>query len=151
MGMWLLWLIVAGFFFILEIATTGFLVCWLGVGALLAMVLSFFVDNIILQVTVFAISSIVLIVLTKPLVKKFIDKKTIPTNIDSIIGKEGIVIETIDSVKGIGQVKLGGEVWSAKSFVDNVIIEKDTKVIVKEISGVKLVVEESEKIETAKV
>lgn len=149
MGMWLLWLIVAGFFFILEIATTGFLVCWLGVGALLAMFLSFFVDNIILQVVVFAISSIVLIVLTKPLVKKFIDKKTIPTNIDSIIGKEGIVIETIDSIKGVGLVKLGGEVWSAKSFVDNSVIEKDTKVIVKEINGVKLVVEESKKMETA--
>ena len=151
MGMWLLWLIVAGFFFILEIATAGFLVCWLGVGALLAMFLSFFVDNIILQVIVFAISSILLIVLTKPLVKKFIDKKTIPTNIDSIIGKEGIVIETIDSVKGVGQVKLGGEVWSAKSFVDSAIIEKDTKVTVKEINGVKLVVEESKKSEMVNV
>lgn len=143
MGMWLLWLIVAGFFFILEIATAGFLVFWLGVGAILAMILSFFVDNIILQITVFAVSSIILIVLTKPLVKKFVDKKTIPTNIDSIIGKEGIVTETIDSVKGVGQVKLNGEVWSAKSFVENTVIEKDTKVIVKEITGVKLVVEES--------
>lgn len=143
MGMWLLWLIVAGFFFILEIATAGFLVFWLGVGAILAMILSFFVDNVILQITVFAVSSIILIVLTKPLVKKFVDKKTIPTNIDSIIGKEGIVIETIDSVKGVGQVKLNGEVWSAKSFVENTVIEKDTKVIVKEITGVKLVVEES--------
>lgn len=151
MEMWLLWLIVAGFFFILEIATTGFLVCWLGAGAVLAMVLSFFVDNIILQVIVFAISSIVLIVLTKPLVNKFIDKKTIPTNIDSIIGKEGIVIETIDSIKGVGQVKLGAEIWSAKSFTDNCIIEKDTKVIVKEINGVKLVVEKVEKLETLNV
>ena len=104
MGMWLVWLIVAGFFFILEMATTGFLVCWLGVGALLAMFLSFVIDNVVLQVVVFAIASIILILLTKPLVKKFVDKKTIPTNIDSIIGKEGMVTETIDSVKGVGQV-----------------------------------------------
>lgn len=147
MGMWLFWLIVSGIFFILEMATTGFLVFWLGLGALLAMVLSFFVDNVIIQVTVFAISSILLIVSTKPLVKKFIDKKTIPTNLDSIIGKEGLVVETIDTVKAQGQVKLNGEVWSAKAFDENKIIEKDTKVVVKEITGVKLVVEESEKKE----
>lgn len=147
MGMWLFWLIVSGIFFILEMATTGFLVFWLGLGALLAMILSFFVDNVIIQVTVFAISSILLIVSTKPLVKKFIDKKTIPTNLDSIIGKEGLVVETIDNVKAQGQVKLNGEVWSAKAFDENKIIEKDTKVVVKEITGVKLVVEESEKKE----
>ena len=83
---------------------------------------------------------------TKP-----VDKKTIPTNIDSIIGKEGIVIETIDTIKGVGQVKLGGEVWSAKSFVENVVIEKDTKVVVKEINGVKLVVEEVKTVDTVSV
>jgi len=147
MGMWIVWLIIAGFFFILEMVTSGFLVCWLGVGAVLSMILSFFVDNIIAQVIVFAISSIVLMVMTKPLVKKFIDKGTIPTNKDSLIGKEGIVIETIDTIKAQGQVKLMGEVWSAKSFDEGKIIEKDTKVIVKEIIGVKLVVEESEKKE----
>ena len=147
MGMWILWLIIAGFFFILEMVTSGFLVCWLGVGAVLSMILSFFVDNIIAQVIVFAISSIVLMVMTKPLVKKFIDKGTIPTNKDSLIGKEGIVIETIDTIKAQGQVKLMGEVWSAKSFDEGKVIEKDTKVIVKEITGVKLVVEESEKKE----
>lgn len=147
MGMWILWLIIAGFFFILEMATSGFLVCWLGVGALLSMILSFFVDNVIIQVTVFAISSIILMVMTKPLVKKFIDKGTIPTNKDRLIGREGIVIETIDTIKAQGQVKLMGEVWSAKAFDESKIIEKDTKVIVKKITGVKLVVEESEKKE----
>lgn len=147
MGMWLVWLIVAGFFFILEMATTGFLVCWLGVGALLAMFLSFVIDNVVLQVVVFAIASIILILLTKPLVKKFVDKKTIPTNIDSIIGKEGMVTETIDSVKGVGQVKLSGEIWSAKSLIENEVIEKDTRVTVKKIDGVKLVVEKTKELE----
>lgn len=142
MGMWILWLIVAGFFFILEIITSGFLVCWLGIGALLSMILSFFVDNIVIQVIVFAISSIVLIVLTKPLVKKFIDKKTIPTNKDSLIGKEGIVVQAIDTIKAEGQVKLLGEVWSARAFNEGKIIEKGKNVIVREIIGVKLVVDE---------
>ena len=143
MGMWILWLIVAGFFFILEIATTGFLAMWLGVAGLITLALSFFVDNVVIQIVVFVISSVVLILLTKPLVKKFIDKKTIPTNTDSLMGKEGIVIQTIDNIKSVGQ----GEVWSAKSFDDDKIIEKGTQVVVKDISGVKLVVEESEQTE----
>ena len=141
MGMWIAWLIIAGFFFILEMLTSGFLVVWLGVGALLSMILSFFVDSILLQVTVFALSSVAMIFLTKPLVNKFVDKKTILTNKDSIINKEGFVIETIDTLKGVGQVQVDGEVWSAKSFDEKTIIEKDAKVVVKEIVGVKLVVE----------
>ena len=66
--MWIFWLIAAGIFFIIEIATVGFLIFWLGIGALLAMITSLFTDNIIIQTAVFVISSAVLIPLTKPFV-----------------------------------------------------------------------------------
>lgn len=137
--MWITWLVIAGFFFILEIATTGFLVFWLGVGALLSMLLSFFVDNIFIQILVFVVTSIVLIVLTKPLVKKFLDKKTVVTNAFSLVGQKAIVIEDINSVQSKGKVKINGEVWSAKTAEEGVI-PKDTEVEITEITGVKLVV-----------
>ena len=54
--MWLIWLIAAGIFFIVEIATVGFLIFWLGIGSLLAMIVSFFTDNIIIQTAVFVFS-----------------------------------------------------------------------------------------------
>ena len=90
--MWYIWLIAAGIFFIVEIITVGFLVFWLGVSALLAMVVSLFTDNLFIQTLVFVISSCILIPLTKPLVNKFISKDDdVKTNAFSLINKVGIV------------------------------------------------------------
>ena len=66
--MWYVWLIISGLFLVLEMITVGFLVFWLAIGALFAMLVSFFTSNLIIQTTVFVISSIGLIFLTKPLV-----------------------------------------------------------------------------------
>ena len=138
--MWYVWLIAAGVFFLSELATEGFLICWLGVGAVLAMLTSFFCDNIFIQTIVFVISSILLIILTKPLVNKFMkNSKTIVTNSNALIDKTGIVTISIDPLEATGQVKVNGEIWSAKSD-ENTIIEKDTKVKILKIDGVKLVV-----------
>ena len=109
--MWQIWLIASGVFFILEIFTVGFLVFWLGVAALLAMLISFLTDSIIIQTTVFVISSALLIFATRPLVNKITKKDTVPTNVYSIVGKRGIVIEDIDWATGKGQIKSEGEVW----------------------------------------
>ena len=138
--MWVFWLIAAGIFFIIEMATIGFLVFWLGIGSLLAMVTSFFVDSIIVQFVVFLITSTLLIIFTRPLVNKFIKvPKEIKTNAYSIIGKKGIVTSKINNIEGNGQIKIDGEVWSAKSL-DEEEIEKNTEIEIVEIDGVKAVV-----------
>ena len=138
--MWVFWLIAAGIFFIIEMATIGFLVFWLGIGSLLAMVTSFFVDSIIVQFVVFIVTSTLLIIFTRPLVNKFIKiPKELKTNAYSIIGKKGIVTSKINNIEGSGQIKIDGEVWSAKS-IDEEEIEKDTEIEIIEIDGVKAVV-----------
>ena len=63
--MWHIWLILAGIFFVIEIATIGFLVFWFGVGALLAMIVSFFTDSLAIQTTVFVLSSTILLFFTR--------------------------------------------------------------------------------------
>ncbi len=138
--MWVFWLIAAGVFFIIEMATIGFLVFWLGIGALLAMVTSFITDSILIQVIVFVVTSTLLLIFTRPLVNKFIKvpKETV-TNAYSIIGKKAIVVKEINNVEGDGQIKVDGEVWSAKSNTDEVI-SKETEVEIVEIDGVKAVV-----------
>ena len=90
--MWPIWLVLAGIFFIVEIATTGFLVFWLGIGSLFAMITSFFTENLIIQMVVFITTSTLLIIFTKPVVKKFLikDEDTVVTNVYSIIGKKTI-------------------------------------------------------------
>lgn len=138
MNAYVIWLIIAGFCFILEIATEGFLVMWFGVGALVAMGVSFLTENILIQSIAFAIVSIILILSTRKLTDK-IKPKEVPSNVYTILGKKGLVTVEIDSVKGQGQVKIGGDIWSAKSE-DGAIIPVDSEVEILSIDGVKAVV-----------
>ena len=138
--MWAIWLIIAGIFFIGEIMTVSFLLFWFGFGSLVAMIVSFFTSNIIIQTSVFLVVSVLLLLITKPFVKKFVDKKpTVITNAYNIIGKKAIVLEDIDPIQSKGLVKIGTETWSAESEADEKI-SKDTEVEVTAIKGVKAVV-----------
>ena len=137
--MWQVWLIIAGLFFVGEIATVGFLIFWFGIGALIAMIVSFFTSNIIIQTTIFVISSTILIFATKTFVKKFADVKKTNTNVYSIIGKKALVIKTIDPIHSVGQIKINGEVWTAESE-NNQVIDEGSEVEILEIKGVKAIV-----------
>ncbi len=137
--MWQIWLIASGIFFVIEIFTVGFLIFWLGIGALLAMLISFLTDNIIIQTTVFVVSSGLLIFATRALADKIVKNDTIPTNVYSIIGKKAMVIEDIDWATGKGQIKYDGEVWSAKTK-EKINIPKGTEVEIESIEGVKVFV-----------
>lgn len=136
--MWQIWLVISGVFLILEIMTVGFLVFWFSLGAFITAIVSIFTDNIIIQTTVFIITSTILLFLTKPFVKKFSCKDKVQTNAYSVIGKKGLIIKEINIKKEIGQVKIGSEIWTAKASEN---ISEGTEVIVKEIDGVKVVVE----------
>lgn len=137
--MWQIWLLLAGLFFIGEMITVGFLIFWLGIGALLAMIVSFFTTNIIIQTAVFVISSIILILATKPFVKRFVDVKKINTNVFSIIGKKALVIKEIDPINAKGQIKVNSEIWSAESE-NGEKIEEGSEVEIIRINGVKAIV-----------
>ncbi len=136
--MWQFWIISAGVFLILESITTGFLVFWFSIGSLFALVASFLTDSIIAQTAVFVISSTILIFATRKFANKF-EKKDDPTITNSIVGKEGLVTVTIKPVESTGQVKVGGETWSAASENDTEIKE-GTRVIVQSVDGVKAIV-----------
>ena len=139
MEAWTLWLIVAGFFFILEIITEGFLVFWFGIGALAALGVSFIPgSNSLIEMAVFVAVSIPLVLCTRKLSEK-IKPKEVATNVYTILGKKAIVSVTINNATGQGQVKIDGDVWSAKSENDEVI-EEGSSVEILNIDGVKTVV-----------
>ncbi len=144
--MWGIWLIIAGICFIIEIATVGFLIFWFGIGALLAMLISFlFPANLFLQTAVFVLTSTLLIFFTKPFVEKFTkNDQKVATNAYSIIGKKAIVTHAIDPTQGLGQIKVSGELWSAKT-IDGSTIDEQTQVQIIQIEGVKAIVEPLEK------
>ena len=119
--MWYIWLIIAGIFLILEIITVGFLVFWLAIGALFAMVVSLFTSNIVIQTAVFVISSIALIFFTKPLVKKITKSdESVVTNAYSVVGKKAIVIQDINPTLG----------YSDKDKIDWVMEQNGVRVII---------------------
>ena len=137
--MWQFWIISAGVFLILESITTGFLVFWFSIGSLFALVTSFITDSIIVQTAVFVISSTILIFATRKFANKFEEKEEEQKITNSIVGKEGKVTITIEPIENKGQVKVGGETWSATSKNDTVI-QAGTKVLVQDVDGVKAIV-----------
>ena len=136
--MWKFWVIASGLFLILESITTGFLVFWFAIGSVIAMIVSFFTENIIIQSTTFIISSTILIFATRKFVNIFL-KQDKPNNVNSFVGKVGKVTIDIIPIDNTGQIKVGGEIWSAISENDE-NIKKDTEVIITKICGVKAVV-----------
>ena len=146
--MWQFWLVLSGICLIIESFTLGFFVFWFSIGALFALIVSLFTTNIVIQSVVFIVSSTILLLLTKPLIKKIVKTpKTKSTNVYSIIGKEGIVLESIDNLNSTGKVKVNGELWSAIS--DN-NIEKGETIKVLSVNGVKLKVEKVNEASNAK-
>ena len=134
------WLAAAVVLFIIEAAVPGLISLWFGIGALIAAVAALLKAPFWLQVAVFAAGSLITLILTRPLVKKYVNSKVQPTNADAVIGKECIVTERIDNINGTGAVKVWGKVWTAISY-DGIVIDEGCRAIVREIRGVKLVVE----------
>ena len=134
------WFIVAIIFGVGELMTTSLTLIWFSIGALVSMLLSPFIESVFIQVMIFAIVSIVLLVIaTKYLVDR--DKNVkYNTNLQGIISQKGIVVQDIELYE-VGVVKLNGEEWSAISK-DKVKIKKGSIVEVVQIEGVKLIVKE---------
>ena len=135
------WLAAMIVLLIVEGLVPGLVSIWFALGALAAMISSFFHAPFWLQTVWFVVVSLAALCITRPLVKKYVNAKTQPTNADALIGKECIVTENIDNIAGEGAVKISGQVWTARSSDDSVKIEQGQIVKVKEIQGVKLIVE----------
>ena len=141
MEIWVIWLIFSGVCFLAEIATEGFLICWLGVGGLCAMGLSFlWPTNYLVQIIVMTVVSTILILSTKKLTSKITKKDDVPTNVYSILGKKAIVSQAIDNVKGQGPIKIDGDIWSARNEDDDAVISEGDTVEIISIDGVKAMV-----------
>ena len=108
-------------------------------GALAALLAALFGAPIWLQLVWFFVISIAALFFTRPLAKKYLNSKTQATNADMYIGKECVVLETIDNVAGTGAVKVSGKVWTARS-ADGAVIREGARAEALRIEGVKLIV-----------
>ena len=134
-----IWLGAMVFFLIVEAITPQLVSLWFAGGALLALVLSLFDAPVLWQLVVFVAGSVLLLVLTRPFVKNVLKFKRTSTNVDKLVGREALVTEAIDNLKGEGLVKIAGVTWSARSESPESIPEGET-VVVCRIEGVRAVV-----------
>lgn len=133
------WLILLAFLIFVEILTLGLTTIWFAGGALVAFIVSLFYDNLLLEIILFLVISLVLLFFTRPIVKKYFNSTRVKTNYAAVIGREALVISTIDNFNAAGMVVVDGQEWTARSLEGD-IIDKGTKVVVESISGVKLIV-----------
>ena len=115
MVVWMVWLIAAGVLFVAEMITLTFYLLWLSVGALSAGLVAFiFPEAIVFQVVFGSLVALGLTLFSKPLVAKFRSSRGFKDIGTDIVGRQGVVVEPIEPGR-FGQVKVGGDTWSASS------------------------------------
>ena len=139
MNMIVVWAVAAAVFIVIELVTYGIASIWFALGALCALVAAVLGAPPWLQAVWFALITAVTLLLTRPLVRKYINGRAQPTNADRVIGMEGMAVETVDNLSGTGAVRVDGKVWSALS-AGGETIPSGTAIHVRSIRGVKLVV-----------
>ncbi|HKS44959.1 MAG TPA: NfeD family protein [Amycolatopsis sp.] len=135
----LIWLIAAVVLMAAEVLSGDFVLIMLGLGALAGAGSAAVTGNPVIDVLVFAVASAGLIFLARPALKRrFLHGPHVKTGVDALVGAHAVVLSTVDGHDG--RVKIGGDVWSARSLVDGQRIEPGTKVTVVEIAGATAVV-----------
>ena len=143
MDVYQIWLVVAIVLVILEIMTAGFGVICFAIGAVFSALVAGLGGSITWQIVVFAVVSLLTFVFLRPVVIRFLDKKSkdVKTNADAVIGRKGIVSERIDSAQHTGRVAIDGDDWKAISE-DGSVIEKGAEVKIVKLDSIILIVKQ---------
>ncbi|WP_295588228.1 NfeD family protein [uncultured Oscillibacter sp.] len=140
MMIWI-WLGAIVLFGIVEALTAGLVSIWFVAGSAAALLAALAHGSLTVQLVVFAAVSAAALAITRPLVRKFTQGRTIPTNADRLLGQEAKVTETIDNENAAGTVYADGKTWSARS-TDGTVIPAGEMVRIRKMQGVKLLVEQ---------
>ena len=139
LGFPIMWIVIAVIAAIIEGCTPQLVSIWFAIGAVITAIVSVFTDNILIQLAVFIVVSVICIVVTRPLARRF--KRSTgdtPTNCDRYLGKIAEVVVDINNIEAVGQIKVEGSVWSARSSTGEPL-PAGTKVVVNSIEGVKMI------------
>ena len=132
----MIWLGLMILFLVMEANTVSLVSLWFSLGSVAAIVAALLGAKVWVQLVVFFGVAAVALCCLRPLLKKYIKPKIVPTNVDAMIGSTGYVTDDIDNINAKGQVKLGGMPWTARSTTGEVLTT-GTLVQVDRIEGVK--------------
>ena len=134
------WMVLMVGFLIAEASCPCHLVSiWFAAGALVAGIVALLNGAVWLQVVLFFAVSAVLLASLRPFTKRYLKPRLTKTNVDSLVGAEGLVTEQVDNLSDAGQVKIGGMYWTARSS-SGAVIPQGTRISIDRIEGVKVFV-----------
>lgn len=139
----IIWLAALVILLIAEALTLGLTTIWFAGGAAAALAAALLGTNVWVQIGLFLSVSLVLLIFTRPVAVRYMNKSALKTNVDSLTGEQGVVDEEIDNLKGTGKVRLNDVFWTARSE-NGEVIEKGTVVEILRVDGVKLIVKMKE-------
>ena len=140
--MTMFWGVLFLIFLFIELVTIKLVTIWFAIGSLITLFVTIFIEcNVFVQTIIFIVTSLISLIVTKPLLRKFKVVNFEPTNSDRYIGKKGDVIKRI-TPKEKGEVKVLGTVWTA---ISDETLEVGDEIEVIKIDGVKLIVKKEEK------
>lgn len=145
MMIWI-WLGAIVLFGLVEGATASLVSIWFVAGAVAALVATVLNVSVGVQFAIFLAVSAVALAATRPLVQKMKSGKTVPTNLDRVIGLTGKVTETVDNENATGAVYVDGKTWTARS-ADGTVLPEGSLVTISKMEGVKLFVEKNKILE----
>ena len=135
----IIWIAAIVVFSVAEAITVQLVSIWFGIASIVCLILAAVGAEIWLQVTVFIVVSVLLLVFTRPIVKRLSKNSGAKTNADRVIGEVAVVLQSINNDCAEGQVSVLGQTWTARSQ-DGTNIPAGEKVIVQAIEGVKVIV-----------
>ena len=141
----IMWLILLACFLVVEAITVGLTTIWFAGGALVAAIASGLGAGILIQWVLFLVISLVLLIFTRPLAVRYMNKGVPKTNVNSLIGERAVVIQKINNLEQSGQVRINDIEWTARTADDGEEIPTGAVVEIEEIRGVKLIVKEISK------
>lgn len=137
----IIWLGILAVLLVIEGLTTALTTIWFAGGALAAAIAAGIGMGIVPQLILFFCVSLVLLIFTRPVAMKLMNKNTEKTNVDSLLGKTAVVIQEVSNLAQTGQVRINDIEWMARTSEDFAAIPVGTVVVIKAIHGVKLIVE----------
>ena len=135
------WFVLMIVFIFMETNTVSLVSIWFALGALVSMIAAIFGVGFWVELILFVAVSAVALAALRPVTKKYFTPKITKTNVDSLVGQQGLITAAVDNVQGCGTVKLGGIEWTARS-TDGAPIPEGKLVTVDRIEGVKAFVTE---------
>jgi membrane protein implicated in regulation of membrane protease activity len=131
---WLVWVILAAVLAVGEVLTLGFLLGLIAIAAVLAGAVAAVGGGLVVQLIVFIVASIASVALLRPLAKRHLQTPArLRTGTAALVGAKAVVLQRVDDLGG--QVRIGGEVWSARAYLEGQVIEPGARVEVAQIDG----------------